>query len=83
MATPSDCRRLEALLDRDFDGELRPDQEEFVAEHIETCPLCRQRRRFLREVRGAIDGALHDEPLPPGMADRVLRRLDALVEEEP
>lgn len=75
-ATPPECRRLEALLERDLDGELTAEQEAFVRTHAAACAACRGRRDFQRRLRTAVDDALAAQELPPGLANRVLAALE-------
>ncbi len=79
---PHSCRRLEALLDRELDGELTSEQRDFMVSHLASCPACRERRSFHAGVRTAIDTALRDESMPGGMAARMLHRLDELQAED-
>ncbi|MCB0881243.1 MAG: zf-HC2 domain-containing protein [Thermoleophilia bacterium] len=78
----AECRRLDALLDRELDGELSREQSEFMRAHLAACGSCRERRAFHSTVRGVIDHALRDEAMPQGMASRMLRRLDEIQDAE-
>jgi anti-sigma factor (TIGR02949 family) len=77
-ATPPECRRLQALVDRDLDRELTPDQAAFVRTHLGDCAACRDRHDFQRRIRAAIDAALRAEAVPPALTARLMRRLDEL-----
>lgn len=74
---PPDCRRLEALVDREIDGELTPEQRAFVDGHLAACASCRDRREFQRRLRRAVDSALAGARPPDGMVARILAALDA------
>lgn len=74
---PPDCRRLEALVDRELDGELTPEQRAFVDGHLAACAACRDRRAFQRRLRRAVDAALAGDRPPDGMVARILSALDA------
>lgn len=76
--TPPDCRRLQALIERDLDGELTPEQADFVRDHLAACGSCRDRRDFQRRMRAALEGALRAEPLPAELGARLMGRLDEL-----
>ncbi len=82
LTDPAECRRLEALLDRELDGEIRPEQDEFIRLHLARCAPCRERRAFHATMRGMIDSALRDDAMPQGMANRMLMRLDELQEDD-
>jgi anti-sigma factor RsiW len=81
-----DCRRLAALIERDLDGELTPEQRGFTEAHLAACPGCRARRGFQAELRARLDAALSAEDPPRGLGDRmleVLEREERALEGEP
>src|SRR5580765_8178050 len=45
----SDCDRIKSLLVEYVDGELPPDENAIVAEHVGTCDECRQTVHALKE----------------------------------
>ena len=58
-----------------IEGSLSPDEKEKTAAHLELCPGCASRYRFLR----ALDGAVRNLPLAdagPGFTDAVMAKLD-------
>ena len=58
-----------------IEGSLSPDEKEKTAAHLELCPGCASRYRFLR----ALDGAVRNLPLAaagPGITDAVMAKLD-------
>jgi len=71
-----DCRRLAALIERDLDGELTPEQRRFTEAHLSSCPACRARRGFQADLRAHLDAALSAGDLPLGLTDRVLDLLE-------
>lgn len=84
MTSPDtpECRRVQALLDRELDGELTAEQDAFMRGHLALCAACRERRAFHSTMRGLIDTALRDESMPQGMAGRLLTRLDEIQDDE-
>jgi anti-sigma factor RsiW len=50
----------EELLNRYFDGELRPARAATVAQHLERCPECSARHQALVALRGMIDMAAEE-----------------------
>ena len=50
----------EELLNRYFDGDLRPGPAATVAQHLETCSQCSERHRALVALRGMIDMAAEE-----------------------
>lgn len=77
---PPDCRRLEALLERELDRELTPAQDEFVRTHVAACPGCRERRAFQARLRAAVDRSLARDEVPPVFVSRLMALLDAQEE---
>lgn len=57
-----------------LDGELPAERRTQVAEHLRTCAACARQLAGFQKV-GAAFREHGQEPLPAGLADRILRRL--------
>ena len=61
-------------LSQHIDGELPPDEEARVREHLDGCSSCRKLLAALRRTVGGL--GLLREPAPPDLADRVVTLID-------
>ena len=66
------------LIDRYYDGELKPEERESVAVHLKVCPHCRtmlkDRRTVSQVFRAEVDGALSRTDFQ-GLDEKVLERI--------
>ena len=72
----TECERTSQRLQAALDGELGTDKRAAMAAHIEACPACRRLAAATERLFAALGEPQLPEP-PPGLADRVLRRVAA------
>lgn len=68
------CEHIQGLLSEYLDGLLTPGEAERVAEHVRTCPQCRQQ---LEKEKHLLDllGRLPVTPAPPELLPNIMREL--------
>jgi mycothiol system anti-sigma-R factor len=70
-----DCRETLEELEQFLDGELLPAQREHVLAHLEKCIECYHAFDLQAELKQVIAIKCANEPLPPGLLDRIKRSL--------
>jgi anti-sigma factor RsiW len=69
-----DCRKVERLILKSFDGRLSGREEEALAGHLRACPACRRTEREYRAMLGLLREGREAAPLA-GFWDRLQPRL--------
>lgn len=64
------CEKMELLMNLCLDDMLPSEEWESLREHLETCPVCRERFAQLREMKAAL--ASLEEPVPAELHDRIM-----------
>lgn len=67
----SNCKETMAELDRFLDGELSDDTRAHIHAHLGGCTDCLSAFEFQAELKAAIRRKCSEEPLPPGLLDRI------------
>ena len=75
------CKETLRRLDDYLDRELDPQQMAMVRAHLKECDVCGPESAFEESVFTCIKEKLQDLPLPDGLKDRVLGRIDELRRE--
>jgi mycothiol system anti-sigma-R factor len=76
MSNPTDdCRETLEELERFLDGELVPQQREHVLAHLEKCIECYHAYDLQAELKQVIAVKCANEPLPPGLIERIKQSL--------
>jgi mycothiol system anti-sigma-R factor len=70
-----DCRETLEELEQFLDGELLPTQRDHVLAHLEKCIECYHAFDLQAEIKQLIAIKCADEPLPPGLLDRIKQSL--------
>ena len=70
------CERCMELLSLRLDEELTAEEEQWLSQHLEQCPDCREIAEQLAQVHGAFT-QLEDIPAPEGFAQGVMARIRA------
>ncbi|UCC66674.1 MAG: zf-HC2 domain-containing protein, partial [Deltaproteobacteria bacterium] len=76
----SDCNRFAPHLERYFDGELSPEERDFVEGHLRVCTRCQKELKDLSDMRKLLRGAIEEEVVdtePQEVWAGVERRLKA------
>ena len=60
-----------------LDGALAGGSLEALEEHLEACLDCCERLDFSRKLDTFVKDRLGEEPLPEGIEERILRRIEA------
>lgn len=68
------CAEAARILHEFVDGALPPAERQRLAEHLRTCPPCRESAGQIRCMRDVI-GRLPREPMPDGLRSKLLSRL--------
>lgn len=58
------CKKVEKWLLRSWDGALASEERKTLEEHLESCPLCRQKILEFESIRGLLRGEIIPDPLP-------------------
>lgn len=74
---PTDCRGAMAELFDLLDGELTPEREQRIREHISACPECFTHADFERRFLAALHSARSEVGAPGALRVRVLDALRA------
>ena len=61
----------------EFDADRPPADRDAFQWHLARCPACRERAEAHRRIDALLAGANRSVPCPPGLTDRVARRLRA------
>jgi mycothiol system anti-sigma-R factor len=69
--TKADCQETIEELYAYLDGELSREQRQHVQGHLDGCLDCYSAFDFQAELRIVIAAKCKDDPLPPGLAERV------------
>jgi len=70
-----DCRETLEELEQFLDGELMPVQREHILAHLEKCIECYHAFDLQAELKQVIAIKCANEPLPPGLLDRIKQSL--------
>lgn len=68
------CQDIQDLLSASLDGELTPDEQARLDEHLNTCPAC---RALYEELSGLHAAELWETEVPPELTGRILKALPA------
>jgi mycothiol system anti-sigma-R factor len=66
-----DCRQTLSELELFLDGELPEEQRQRVLDHLEACMECYHAYDLQAELKQIIAAKCGNEPLPPGLLDRI------------
>jgi Ca-activated chloride channel family protein len=58
------CEEISKLITDKLAGELTPEQEQFLEEHLKTCESCRKDLEELQKIWSMVRQTLKEEPLP-------------------
>ncbi len=77
MSTPDrdDCAEAFRRLDDYVDRELSADELRLVSEHLAICQMCASEFTFEASILEGVRDRLRRIAAPPGLLDRVLRKL--------
>lgn len=75
------CQEYEALISAFLDGELSEAERREIAEHLASCPACRQYFDGLAAMHDAF-GQVEEAPVPEGFSARVMARVREMPQEE-
>jgi mycothiol system anti-sigma-R factor len=70
-----DCRETLDELEQFLDGALAPPQREHIVAHLEKCIECYHAYDLHAELKQIIAVKCANEPLPPGLIDRIKQSL--------
>jgi mycothiol system anti-sigma-R factor len=66
-----DCRQTLTELQMFLDGELPQEHQQQVLDHLHECLECYHAYDFQAELKQIIAAKCANEPLPPGLLDRI------------
>ena len=69
------CRQVQDKLSAFQDGELRPEEQERVSEHLKSCTACRGHFAEMEKVWQAL-GYFKEIPPEPGFYDQLVRKIN-------
>ncbi len=75
------CRNIEEMMSAYLDGEVSPDEERLVREHLASCPGCRATLEDLRRTATLVKGLEEVEP-PPWLAQKIMAHVKDEAEKE-
>lgn len=67
----TDCNETLKDLERFLDSELATGKLEYLTAHLDGCVDCQQTFEFHAELRQIVRQAVHHEPLPESLVDRI------------
>jgi mycothiol system anti-sigma-R factor len=67
----ADCKQTLQELEQFLDSELSSDARHAIQGHLDGCMDCLQAFDFEAELRQVIATKCRDEPVPPGLLDRI------------
>ena len=70
-----DCEHIQDFMDEYLAGELSPEQERKVIEHVDSCPYCAEAFRKEKQLRDMFSAMERKKP-PPELEAAVMRRLE-------
>jgi len=59
------CKKIERLLSRSFDGILKPEEKTKLEIHLESCPLCREKKKEYEIILNTL--RMKDQPEPKAL----------------
>lgn len=79
------CEEYELLISRGLDGDLSPEEDAALREHLAVCPSCRTAYEALSHVSALLGAELPDPPetLAPSVMDRIAAYPNAPKRREP
>jgi anti-sigma factor RsiW len=79
----SNCRAIQKLLGRYFDGELSPFERRMVEDHLRQCSQCRQSLQEIHAIAGAFQKAMPVPPVPSALNQKIMAETRAQVGSAP
>lgn len=73
-----DCKAVEEKLSAYLDGQLKAEELQLIAAHLEACPACRAELSSLEETVGLIRSLEPVNP-PPELKERIMGRVQAVT----
>jgi len=73
------CHQVQSRLSAFQDGELKPQEQEKVSEHLQSCSACREQYEEMEKVWQAL-GDLKEIPPEPGFYGQLLKKIDEFNE---
>lgn len=67
------CEYFRELISGRLDGELSPDEERQLDEHLNECPSCRELAGYMGDLKEVV-GNDKPETLPPGVEKQILEK---------
>jgi len=77
------CRNVKSRLNRYIDGELSPEENSRVEQHVGECESCREALAGLRAVAAALAETPAPPDVPNGFAERLLARVHRRTKPRP
>ena len=69
------CEKVRASLDSLIDGEVQDESSVGLNHHIRSCRECSEEAEARRAIRGRLQSAMRQQPVPEGLQARVAQRL--------
>lgn len=75
-----DCKKVEDKIFRFLYGESDTHELEHIKAHLDRCGECRRQSEIIGEILTQVRNCLTDDPLPEGLRDRILLRIQTGVD---
>jgi len=79
MEVPMKCSQVQNRLSAFQDGELKPQEQEKISEHLKSCPACRERYEIMKKVWQALED-LKEIPPEPGFYGQLVKKINEFNE---
>jgi mycothiol system anti-sigma-R factor len=75
-----DCKKVEQTIFRFLYGESDAHELEHIKAHLDLCGDCRRESEIIGEILTQLRNSMTEDPLPAGMRERILHRIQASPE---
>jgi len=72
-----DCRKVEQAIFRFLYGESDAHELEHIKTHLDRCGDCRRESEIIGDILAQLRNSMTEDPLPEGMRERILHRIQA------
>jgi anti-sigma factor (TIGR02949 family) len=78
-----DCKMVQQKIFRFIYGESDPEELRHINAHLERCGDCRAEQELIADILEQLKRGMPDDPVPHGLKERVLERIQAISDDGP
>ena len=75
----TDCEKFIELIDLLLDNEADPDEQKYIADHVDICGKCLEKLELQKQFKELISTRIESKKVPEGLADSIRSKIKSLA----